>query len=96
LSLSALSLNLNSDAKEFLLQAINIVKCEEKTENKLSFFKEILYIFFRLQSLEEYYEKNSSKIEDVDMNRENKGDEEFHAQIISKTLFALHKFLRGK
>lgn len=94
LSLTSLALNKNHEARNYLMLAIEICKAE-KDGYKL--FKDIIYIFFRLDNLQEYYSQTSQiHFDTITINNENKDDQELHKQLISKTIFALHKFLRGR
>ena len=93
LSLTSLALNKNHEARNYLMVAIDVCK-GEKDSYKL--FKDIIYIFFRLENLQDYFTQTSQKhFDNVTINNENKDDQQLHKHLIEKTIFALHKFLRG-
>jgi len=93
LSLTSLALNRNHEARNYLVLAIDICKSER---DGYKLFKDIIYIFFRLDNLQDYYVQTSQvHFDNISINNENKDNQEIHKQLISKTIFALHKFLRG-
>lgn len=93
LSLTCLALNKNNEAKNYLSLAIEVSK-SEKDGHKI--FMDIIYIFFRLDNLKEYYDQTSQvQFDNIVITNENKDDVELHKHLISKTIFALHRFLRG-
>jgi hypothetical protein len=90
------------------LNVIEIINKESNTVEKLSLLKEVVYIYFRIESLQKYYdnsqkafsEEEESKMKNMELNTKdkdnNQGKENPTTQrLISKTLFLIHKFLRG-
>lgn len=142
ISLIALSLNKISDCRNYFNQICDIIDREKNIFSKILLFKEVIYIFFRIESLNNFYEENiannelfskerSSKPEPNEINLANNtnaaqlnplnlnkninnanaintekavsrrekeqnelAEEEILKKNISKTLLALHKFLR--
>ena len=101
LSLTSLSLNKISDCKNQFNNCITLIK-NNKNSNffKLQMLKELVFIFFRVDSLSKFYEINqnifennlgediwnNSSNENINNNNQNK--------VANKCLFGLHKTLR--
>jgi len=58
ISLIALSLNKISNCRNYFNQIIDIIEKEKSIFNKIILFKEVIYIFFRIESLNNFYEEN--------------------------------------
>lgn len=58
ISLIALSLNKISDCRSYFNQITEIIDLEKNILNKIILFKEVIYIFFRIESLNNFYEEN--------------------------------------
>ena len=101
LSLTSLSLNKISDCKNQFKNCITLIKNNENSDFfKLQMLKELVFIFFRVDSLSKFYEINqnifennlgediwnNSSNENINNNNQNK--------VANKCLFGLHKTLR--
>lgn len=94
LSLTALSLNKISECKAQFNSCIDLIKAPENTPNdKLDLLKELVYIFFRLDSLSKYYEINQNMLEN-NMNEDVWNNDSAQTRMVNKCLFGLHKSLR--
>lgn len=56
--LIALSLNKISECKNFFTQILDLIQKEKNIHGKILLFKEVIYIFFRIESLNNFYEEN--------------------------------------
>lgn len=87
---------------------IEIINKESNTVEKLSLLKEVVYIYFRIESLQKYYDNNQkafseeedSKMKNMEINNKDNNqlpnkENPTTQRLISKTLFLIHKFLRG-
>jgi len=91
LSLTSLSLNKISDSKSLFKDCIELIKSQFEVHEKIQMLKELVYIFFRIDSLKNYYEQN------MGINLDSKEDNDvsmMNGKMISKTLYSLHKTLR--
>lgn len=97
LSLALLSVNKCRDSLDHLYTLIDLIKNEKDFDNQLSYFKSVMYIFFRMDSIIAFFENNSNLFnlnEKIVINNENRSNEEIHKKIVSKIIFYLHKFMR--
>ncbi len=106
--MTCLALNKINEAVKYNLNVIEIINKEINTVEKLSLLKEVVYIYFRIESLQKYYDNNQkafseeeeTKIKNMELNNKdnNQGQNKENPttqRLISKTLFLIHKFLRG-
>ena len=101
LSLTSLSLNKISDCKNQFNNCITLIK-NNKNSNffKLQMLKELVFIFFRVDSLSKFYEINQNILEnnfgeDIWNNSSNENTNNNNQnKIANKCLFGLHKTLR--
>ena len=99
LSLTSLSLNKISDCKNQFKNCITLIKNNENSDFfKLQMLKELVFIFFRVDSLSKYYEINQNILENNigeeiwnNSTNENLNNQNKNA---NKCLFGLHKTLR--
>ena len=94
LSLTALSLNKISECRAQFNTCIDIIRNSSTSQSdKAEMLKEMVFIFFRLDSLSKYYEVNQNILEN------NIGDDVWNnenatTKMVNKCLFGLHKSLR--
>jgi Trp operon repressor len=91
LSLTSLSLNKISDSKSLFKDCIELIKSQFEVHEKINMLKELVYIFFRIDSLKNYNDQNAG------INLDAKEDNDvsmMNGKMISKTLYSLHKTLR--
>ena len=101
LSLTSLSLNKISDCKNQFNNCITLIK-NNKNSNffKLQMLKELVFIFFRVDSLSKFYEINQNILEnnlgeDIWNNSSNENTNNNNQnKVANKCLFGLHKTLR--
>ena len=101
LSLTSLSLNKISDCKNQFNNCITLIK-NNKNSNffKLQMLKELVFIFFRVDSLSKFYEINQNIFEnnlgeDIWNNSSNENTNNNNQnKVANKCLFGLHKTLR--
>ena len=97
ISLIALSLNKINECKLFFSNIIDIIEKEVDITTKIFLFKEVIYIFFRIESLNNFYEENivhneilnspskKNEINEINLNNINKAFES------EKNITNLHK-----
>ena len=104
-----MALNKTKEAIGYNLNVIEIINKEGATSDKLILLKEVIYIYFRIESLTKYYETNQktfseeeeNKGKNIELsNKDNNLDQQpkenpTTQKLISKTLYMIHKFLRG-
>lgn len=94
LSLTALSLNKISECKSQFNTCIDIIRNSSTTQSeKGEMLREMVFIFFRLDSLSKYYEVNQNILEN-NMNDDVWNNETTTTKMVNKCLFGLHKSLR--
>jgi hypothetical protein len=89
--LTSLSLNKISDCIALFKDCIELIKSQFEVQEKIQMLKELVYIFFRIESLQNYNEHYAN------INLDSKEDNDvsmMNGKMISKTLYALHKTLR--
>jgi len=100
LFLSNLSIAKISEANSHMNNLLDYIKSLENYEKQLKFLKQIIYIFFRVESLthfiDNYYKYNFDITEKIEITEENKNTEEILNRISSKIVYFLHKYLREK
>jgi hypothetical protein len=98
-----LTLSKTNEAVEFNKQTISIIEKERNPELKVLLFKELLMIYFHIEtSLEEYYEElHNSRQEDEEDENDDEEEEKSQKKMKSektntksKTLLLIHNFLR--
>ena len=96
-----MTLGKTNEALDFNNQSISIVEKEIEPDKKVLLFKELLMIYFHIDtSLEEYYEQlQSTQHEDEDEENDEevgiKKKKSYITNAKSKTLLLIHNFLRG-
>ena len=80
------------DSKNTFNMLLDLVKSERASDLQVKLFKEIVYIFFRVDDLSSYFNKNLFRKFDEKLDTENV--EARQKALIQKTLFSLHKFLK--
>ena len=104
MSLISLSLNDISNSKKSFYESISLIK-EPKIKDieiQISMFRELLYIFFRLDSLNKYHEINKINEEQNDNNYDSTLDNQslssinFNAKFNDKGLYYIHKSIKEK
>lgn len=100
LSLTSLSLNKISECLSYFNNCLELVRGQFDIPDKIQMLKELVYIFFRIDSLQNYYEKNLHLQQNQNPTTETinrdvpEDDESMINRMASKTLFALHRTLR--
>lgn len=104
ITLINLTLGKTNEALTYNNQTISIIEKENDSERKVLLFKEMLMIYFHIDTtLEDYYEKlqTTQQDEEDEENSEEVGkdlkkkNKNFILNPKSKTLFLIHNFLRG-
>ena len=118
LCLTCLALNKSKEAIGYNNSVLEVIRKESVVEERINLLKEVVYIYFRIDSLQKYYENCKKTLSDEEENKEknvegNVKDKEINLNqiqqnnenintkrdsqhVISRTLFYIHKFLRGK
>jgi len=71
-SLIALSLNKISECRNYFNQILEIINKEKNIYEKILLFKEVIYIFFRIESLNNFYDENIANNELFNRERSSK------------------------
>jgi hypothetical protein len=100
LFLSNLSLGKISEGNFHINSLLNFIKSLESLNEQMRFLKQVIYIFFRVESLTEfidnYYKYNFDITEKIVITEDNKNSEQILERISSKIVYFLHKYLREK
>jgi len=100
LALSFLALGKPNETLSYINNILDSIKKEKENSfnSKLNYLKQVLYIFFRVDSLvnyvQNYHKYSFSMNEKTVVTNENRESEEVHGAIIHRILFFLHKYLR--
>ena len=92
--LIALNLNKISESKEFFKQIISLIKNPKITDNKIqiAILRELIYIFYRIDSLNKFQEINE---ENEKINNKNINNINPNIKFDEKTLYNLYKSLKN-
>ena len=102
ISLISMSLNDISNSKKYFYECISLIK-EPKikdTQIQISMLHELLYIFFRLDSLNKFHEINTVNEEQIDnnydsfLNNQSLSSINFNVKFNDKGLYNLHKSIK--
>lgn len=97
-----LSLNDTNSSLDYLDTLINFIDSEKDLNNQYNFIKNALFIFFRVESLIDFFELNSTiylenkddEQQQIIINNERGNSEITHKKTISKIIFFLHKYFK--
>jgi hypothetical protein len=100
LFLANISLGKVSEANSHITTLLSFIKSLENLFDQQRYLKQVIYIFFRVESLinfiDKYFKYNYDIGEKILITEENKNSEEILERISMKIVYFLHKYLREK